>query len=576
MGLDLGMIKDDNFKQSKNYEDSLDIVTKQYKGIYYTPKIIVEYIIKKTLKKHDIVNNPYPKVLDISCGCGNFLLEAYDILYDLIEENIYDLKEKYGENYWNIDNIHNHIISNCIYGADIDKDAIEILKETLIKKDKDCKIEKFNLYNSDSLERKWDEKFDYIIGNPPYIGHKKLDKYYKQFLLKNYNKVYKDKSDLYYCFYQKIIELLSEKGMSSIITPRYFLESPSGQYLRNYMIENIKIDEIVDFLGCPIFKNVGICSCIVTLNKFKIDNSIKIVKIKDENINLENTSDLSNLIESSKFESFYINQEDLAKRWLIVNKADKSFIEKLESKCSYSIEEIATSFQGIISGCDKAFIINEDDERINYINKSLLKPWVKNKSINKYIVSKSEKKLIYSNDIDTEKNYPFEINKIIGIYKEKLSKRRECQKNVRKWYELQWGREKYLFEQKKIMYPYKCSENRFAIDYDNNFCSADVYSFFIKEEYKEEFSYEYLVGILNSSIYEQYFKISAKKISKNVYDYYPNKVMKIKIFKDENYNAIEKISNKIIEKLKCGKYNQIEIQDLQSNIDNLIKQSLAL
>ncbi|MGL4914041.1 MAG: HsdM family class I SAM-dependent methyltransferase, partial [Romboutsia sp.] len=255
MGLNLGETKDDNFKLSKNYEDSLDIITKQNKGIYYTPKIIVEYIIKKTLKKHDIVNNPYPKVLDISCGCGNFLLETYDILYDLIEENIYDLKDKYGNEYWNNNNIHNHIISNCIYGADIDKEAIKILKEAFRKKDEDCEIEKFNLYNCDSLDKKWNEKFDYIIGNPPYIGHKKLEKDYKKFLSKNYTKVYKDKSDLYFCFYQKIIELLSENGMSSIITPRYFLESPSGKYLREYIIDSVKIDEIVDFLGCSIFKN---------------------------------------------------------------------------------------------------------------------------------------------------------------------------------------------------------------------------------------------------------------------------------------------------------------------------------
>ncbi|MGL4910968.1 MAG: TaqI-like C-terminal specificity domain-containing protein, partial [Romboutsia sp.] len=339
---------------------------------------------------------------------------------------------------------------------------------------------------------------------------------------------------------------------------------------------SVKIDEIVDFLGCSIFKNIGICSCIVTLKKVKIDNNIKIYKIRDENLNLDNTLDLDTLIQSNKFESFNINQGDLVKKWLIVNERDKLFIENLESKCDYSLENIATSFQGIITGCDKAFIIKENDEKIENINKLLLKPWVKNKSINKYIVNKSEKKLLYSNDIDIEKNYPFEINEIIGIYKEKLLKRRECQKNVRKWYELQWGREKYLFEQKKIMYPYKCSENRFAIDYDNNFCSADVYSFFIKDDHKDEFSYEYLVGILNSSIYDKYFKISAKKISKNIYDYYPNKVMKLKIFKDENYNAIEKLSNEIINKLKYSKDTQIEIQNLQSNLDNLIKESLAL
>ena len=41
MGLDLGIIKEDNFQISKHYEDSLDILTKQKSGVFYTPKIII-------------------------------------------------------------------------------------------------------------------------------------------------------------------------------------------------------------------------------------------------------------------------------------------------------------------------------------------------------------------------------------------------------------------------------------------------------------------------------------------------------------------------------------------------------
>ena len=198
---------------------------------------------------------------------------------------------------------------------------------------------------------------------------------------------------------------------------------------------------------------------------------------------------------------------------------------------------------------------------------------MKNKHIQKYIIDSSEYKLIYSNDIKDELDYPIIINNFIGKYKEKLLNRRECKKNIRLWYELQWGREKSLFERKKIMYPYKAYNNRFAIDENNNFSSADVYSFYIKEEYENIFSYEYLVGILNSEVYNKYFKINAKKISKNIYDYYPNKVMKIKIFKDENYTEIEKLSKQILLRLKNG---QNKIDDLEDKINNLIKISLNI
>ena len=267
------------FNISKLYEDSLDINIKKSNGIYYTPKIIVDYILNKTIKKHDIIKNPKPKILDISCGCGNFLLQAYDILYDLIEENIYDIKHIYGEDYINYDTIHNHIISNCIYGYDTDEKALNILKEGLINKDKDLRIDKFNIYCEDALKINFNNKFDYIIGNPPYIGHKNLDIEYKKFILKEYKDVYKGKSDLYFCFYKKIIDSLKYNGVCSIITPRYF-ESQSAKDLRNYIDKNTDIVEIIDFLGCKVFKNIGISSCISTLNKEKKSQSTDYSKNK--------------------------------------------------------------------------------------------------------------------------------------------------------------------------------------------------------------------------------------------------------------------------------------------------------
>ena len=590
---------EDSFAVSRKYENNLDINKRKKQGIYYTPYVVVEYILEQTLKKHDIVEEPYPKILDMCCGCGNFLIRAYEILHEKFLENIENLREKYGKEFISTESISFHIIKNCIFAVDTDKDALFIFKNQLMKilkselreiyKDKfligedeldeilfDTYERNFNIFCGDSLKNDLGEifgvqKFDYIVGNPPYIGQKLLDNSYKKFLYKEYSDVYKNKGDLYFCFYKRILDLLKEGGISGIITPRYFMQSPSGKDLRKYLINNSKIDKIVDFLGTNLFSGLGIASCIVIFehkNEKAQYKYLEYYKIIDEKINIKKIKSLELYLQGDNFKKIMVNLDSLGEDWLMLDQVEFEFYNKIQNKCQYFLEEIGESFQGVITGCDKAFVVDESDENISKIDKSLLKNWIKNKNVEKYIINNSHYKLIYSNDIKKEEDYPFVVENFFMPYKQKLQNRRECIRKSRKWYELQWGREKYLFEQKKIMYPYKSPNNRFAIDFDNSYGSADVYSFFIKEKYKDEFSYEYLVGLLNSKVYDRYFKIIGKEMGKKIFDYYPNRVMKLKIFKDENYTKIESLSKEIISlsRKKLSIINELEKTSPKSDI----------
>lgn len=578
-------------------------------GKYYTPDFIIEYIMKNTVANADVIENPFLKIIDPACGSGYFLLNAYDLLKSIFMENLNELKEiykteryeivisgkeqvLYGNEYWKEKNLHYHILTHCIYGADIDPFAIELTKESLKKKKANFYIEELNIFECDSLiywenlseeditESKdinytkklvefWNKKYDYVIGNPPYIGHKELSKDYKKWLLEEYSEVFRDKSDISFCFFKRIKTILAYDGICGIISSRYFMESPTGINLRSYLMENIRMLEIVDFYGRDVFKGLSIATAIYFF-KINIDGEkdyyINIHKLKREKMVEQQKIVLNKKIDLNQFDNFKLPFNRLeVDRWIIIPESLYRIYEKIEQKTEIKLKDIVLSFQGVITGCDKAFVLNKEEIIENEIEIELVKPWIKNKNIEKYNIKKPDLYLIYSNNINNMDDYP---NSIMHIkkYKERLKNRRECKSGIREWHYLQWGRTEELFEQRKIVFPYKSRTNRFSIDYQDLYFSADIYGMIIKDLYKSHISLEYLLGILNSNVYEFYFKLFAKKMGKGIYDYYPNSLLDLSIISSEIIEEkIEVLTKKIIDNVDNTDNLKREIDEILMN-----------
>ena len=120
-------------------------------GVYYTPTYIVEYIVKNTVGK--LLEGKKPntavklKILDPACGSGSFLIGAYQYLLDwhlryytekgpeqwakkknprVYQNKIDEWKLTTGE--------RKRILLNNIYGVDIDTQAVEVTKLSLLLK----------------------------------------------------------------------------------------------------------------------------------------------------------------------------------------------------------------------------------------------------------------------------------------------------------------------------------------------------------------------------------------------------------------------------------------------------------
>jgi len=123
-------------------------------GVYYTPTYIVDYIVKQTVGKLVEGKKPGPRgavskltILDPACGSGSFLLGAYQFLLDWHrDEYIQDGPEKWatGRNprlyqtdagEWKLTtDERKRILLNNIYGVDIDPQAVEVTKLSLLLK----------------------------------------------------------------------------------------------------------------------------------------------------------------------------------------------------------------------------------------------------------------------------------------------------------------------------------------------------------------------------------------------------------------------------------------------------------
>ncbi len=584
------------YKIGEDYQYSLNMDLRKKQGKFYTPKFIVEYIVSKSLNNIDLIQNPFVSVIDISCGAGFFLLSAYEFLKGRFIKDLEQIKSKYknksyiiyengrkltikGDQYWHLDRLHYHLLTHCIYGADKDERAVKLAISVLKNMDSSKDIDKLNIIHCDSLVRWenesdielkkfWIKKFDYVVGNPPYIGHKQMDMDYKKFLLEEYKEVFKDKSDISYCFFQRIEEILKDEGQAGLITSRYFMESPTGKHLRLFIEEKLNMLEIIDFYGASIFKGVGVATGIYFFGKnINKQDKVKIYKLTNDMYSFENTKNLIEVLNSDNFCKFKVNKNFLNQnRWVIISEENLNIVKKIENKSKYILRDIANTFQGVISGCDRAFILTDKEVIEKKIERELVKKWIKNSNIKQYRVEESNLNLIYSNLIDDEDKYKNALGHI-GIYEERLKNRREYLLGLRKWYQLQWAREESNFKMDKIIFPYKANGNKFALDKNSLFFSADVYGLTIKDKFQDEISLEYLLGILNSKTYEFYFKQFAKKMGRGIYDYYPNALLDLKIVNPKSINLIEEYVKKI---LKTNE-NSLKVEKYKNSIDSILQ-----
>lgn len=516
------------------YEEIMNKQSRKKQGQFYTPQYVAGYMVDRLLEHVDLTENPQVSVMDPCCGGGVFLVKVIEGLRDRIGRNLNGINKRHPDLDLTHDKLNSFIINN-IYGMDSDPLAVELTKLQLrLKFGLDCR-KALNIYCGDFLTFEQsligNIDFDVVLGNPPYIGHKKVPMDYRKRLKEMYPRILLDKGDVSYCFIKKGVDLLKKGGYLSFIISRYFVEAPGGAGIRKFLKDSGYISEIVDFYGNRILEGIQVDPLIFFFHKEKgfSDKTIGVTRVTDKNI--KGSRLFSSLLQEkgTGYKSFMVKWSDQQEKgWRLIPESHKRILEKIEKQCRLKLKDIVNNFQGVITGCDAAFIVEQARAREECLEEVLLKKWIKNSNIDCFNVRTSDKHLIYSDLIEDAIKYPNAIKHILP-YRDRLEKRRECMRGVRQWYQLQWGRNRKNFERPKIVYPYKSSRNKFAIDLRDYYFSADVYAFYLKEEMEKTLSLKYLTGLLNTNLYNFYFKCFGKKLGENMYEYYPNTVLRLGI-----------------------------------------------
>lgn len=486
---------------------------KKTNGAFFTPSYIVDYIIET------VHPQLHETSVDLSCGSGAFilgLLRYYTSTYNISVEQC---------------------IKRNIFGVDILSYNVERCKLLIIvfglSKNEIINVDDIHVFQADSLKKEWDNKFDVIVGNPPYVKFQDLDDSTRSFLLNHCETMKLGTYNLYFAFFELGLKLLSPNGRLGYITPNNYFTSLSGEPLRSFFHREKCIYKIIDFSSTKVF-DVQTYTAITFLNKIKND-VILYDRIEDN----ESPIDFLDNIETTN--NMY--SELLVKKWRLLCGEDRDNIYKIEhsGECLKLLFNICVGIATLKDDC-YTFIPSNEDKHYYYISengneykieKEITRPLVKISEMKcQSDVESNSKRIVFPYYLDNgnkpilideqtlSKQYPFCYQYLLTM-KDILTHRGKGDHVYEPFY--QYGRTQALNKRgRKILTPTFSQFPRFLIDNNSDGLFTNGYGIYPNERSVNSLfsidpitlveNFDVVQKILNSSIMHYYVKKTSVSI----------------------------------------------------------------
>lgn len=452
-------------------------------GTYYTPQSLVDFIVNtavdKYLETHQIDTlDDLPRIADIACGSGSFLLSSAKKLISVAESL------EGGDN-WGKELIERGLIR----GIDIDERAANLAKLSLwmlfSQQEKPLPLPHLNNAIkvgdslSDDMKQSLIGEVDIVVGNPPFLPATRLSA-----------KTYSDKFfsargryDFSYLFVEQALNIIGDGGIIGFVTSNHILKNRDASALREFVDTNSDLYAIVDFRSIEVFTDASVYVSVFFSQKSEIPK-VKVLEVRDANTpylsEVLSETLLSN--DSNNFVTiFQAPQPKPGLPWIFLS--DKERKEKIDlEENGYPLSDICQIRQGIKTGANDIFVLRDisfspDTGLISGINgfgdevileSSLLKPVIYGGEIKRYDVLSTNKAIIYpyiNSGIILEANLCSDYPKIYSYlerYKDILSLRSGISHD--RWYDLTRSRDASLLERPKLAMKDLGKEPAFGLD----------------------------------------------------------------------------------------------------------------
>jgi len=542
-------------------------------GVFYTPDFITKAIVRQTIGAQLEGRTPRQvaklRFCDMACGSGSFLIAAFQFLLDWHRDfYVKDGPEQYGKvlyragNDWRLTtDERKRILLNNIFGVDIDAQAVEVTKLSLLLKvlegeSQESITKQFELFHqralpdlgsnikcgnsligSDAYKYRqlsllpeedryrinvfdWAQAFpaimqaggfDAIIGNPPYIRIQMM-KEWAPVEVELYKALYRSASagnyDIYVVFVEKALGLLNKSGRLGFILPHKFFNAQYGETLRGIIAAGNHLAHVVHFGDQQIFSGATTYTCLLFLDKAGA-KECRFVKVDD--LGAWRT-------EGKGIEGQISAKTVTAAEWNFAVGAGADELQ-LVHKVKTKLGDVADIFVGLQTSADKIYVVPLDSD----IEKGLTKPFLLTGELSAYSPPLPSARLIFPYEIrngkaelipaDTlKKTYP-KGWAYLTEYREKLADRNNGKMRHERWYAYVYPKNLVKFADAKLVIQVTAQRPTVLLDetglYMTGGGSGPFYGIRPKDA---SFPIKYLLAILNSALFGRVVKAQSTNL----------------------------------------------------------------